>query len=93
MQLLCFVASWYSPAAHGVHDGCFSSALNVPAAQSVAESAPAGQKVPAPHTTQSSSLVIMPEAVPSLPAGQSWTTLAPSTQKAPSLQARHAVAP
>ena len=75
-----------------VHEPSPSLAVNVPALHGVALLAPAGQKVPATQMEQSSSLA-MPKAVPSLPAGQSWTTLAPSTQKAPSLQARHAVAP
>ena len=82
----------YVPSAQRSHAPCPALAVNVPGLHGAALLAPAGQKVPASQVVQSSSLV-MPEAVPSVPAGQSWTTLAPSTQKAPSLQARHAVAP
>ena len=80
------------PSAQLLHAPSPALAPYVPALQGVALLAPAGQKVPAAQTVQSSSLV-MPDEAPSFPAGHSCTTLAPSTQKAPSSHAWHAVAP
>jgi hypothetical protein len=50
--------SWYVPASHTLHVGCFSWSLYVPALQLVAAALPTGQNTPLPHGAQSFSLFI-----------------------------------
>ena len=72
--------SWNVPAAHFLHDSCFTSALYVPGAQAVSVALPTGQNVPSEHTTQSLSDVIVTPSRIVVPPGHGSAAAAPSAQ-------------
>ena len=74
-------SSWKLPALHGRHSLAAVSLLNVPGAQGVSASEPVGQKLPAPQTMQSSTLVItISEVLVRRPAGHGSGAEDPSAQ-------------
>ena len=92
MHAVAPAASWYVPSPHAVQSWLLALAANVPALHSVAEVAPAKQKLPAGQAWHSC-WPPSPLALPKLPAAHGRSTPLPSSQWEPAAHSKHAVWP
>mgnify|MGYP003326669481 CR=1 FL=1 len=92
MHAVAPAAFWYVPSTHTAQSWLFALAANVPALHSVAEVAPAKQKLPAGQAWQPD-CAARPDALPNEPLAQRATVGAPSTQKPPTVHSSQAVWP